>query len=333
MHFMPDLISLRAEGLYVEPAGVYIDPWRPVARAVITHAHSDHARGGHQYYLAHPVTASVMRVRLGAGIRIQELPYGQPLHVNGVRLSLHPAGHIPGSAQVRVEYKGAVWVVSGDYKTQHDGLSEPLEPQKCHVFISESTFGLPVFRWENPSFLAARLCRWVSDCLAQGQSVILSAYSLGKAQRIIRLLNEAWLVPFVHSSIVDINRALASSGLMVGNFTPLDELRHWRGPAVVIVPPAAASGPLKGLKEPFVTAACSGWVSIRGVKRRQNLDQGFGISDHADWPGLLNTINQTGAEKVFLTHGFSAPLARYLREQGLDAQILETYFGDMDEEE
>jgi putative mRNA 3-end processing factor len=275
----------------------------------------------------------MMRVRLGAGIRIQELSYGTPLHINGVRLSLHPAGHIPGSAQVRVEYQGMVWVVSGDYKTHRDGISEPLEPQKCHVFISECTFGLPVFRWEKLSVLASRLCHWVSDSLAQGQSVVISAYSLGKAQRIIRLLNEAWIVPFVHSSILDINRALVSAGVQVGNYTPLEELPHWHGPAVVIVPPVAASAPVKGLREPVVTAACSGWVSIRGMKRRQNLDQGFGISDHADWPGLLNTIRQTEAEKIILTHGFSTTLARFLSEQGLNAQPLETTFGDMEAEE
>lgn len=330
---MPDIIRLTSEGLYVEPAGVYIDPWRPVARAVITHAHSDHARPGHQYYLSHPITAALMRVRLGAGIRIQELSYGSPIHINGVRISLHPAGHIPGSAQVRVEYQGMVWVVSGDYKTHRDGISEPLEPQKCHVFISESTFGLPVFQWEKLSVLAARLCDWVSDCLAQGQSVVISAYSIGKAQRIIKMLNEAWIVPFVHSSILDINRALASAGLQVGNFTPLEELYHCQGSAVVIVPPAAASATIKGMKEPVLTAACSGWVSIRGMKRRQNLDQGFGISDHADWNGLLSTIRQTEAEKIFLTHGFSAPLARFLSEQGLNAQALETAFGDPGTEE
>ncbi|MCS6979912.1 MAG: ligase-associated DNA damage response exonuclease [Flavobacteriales bacterium] len=329
---MAELIERRPEGLYVPAADVYIDPWRPVEKAIITHAHSDHARPGHRAYLAHPVTAAVLRARLGAHIWVEEKDYARAFRIQGVRFSLHPAGHIPGSAQVRVEHKGEVWVVSGDYKTSADGISSPIDPQRCHVFITESTFGLPVFQWEAAPLLAERLCSWAAHQLQAGCHVVLSVYSLGKAQRITRLLNEAWIVPYVHPAVAEMSQALQQAGVPVGNFSPLSALENRGETGVILVPPAAEEAVLRRLKGPVVTAACSGWVSIRGFKRRRNLNQGFGISDHADWPGLLATIRHTEATSVRVTHGFSGPMAQYLSENGLDARPLETAFNPAEAE-
>ncbi|MCS6982182.1 MAG: ligase-associated DNA damage response exonuclease [Flavobacteriales bacterium] len=329
---MDDLVQVTDRGLFVPAANVYIDPWQPVERAVITHAHSDHARAGHRLYLAHPVTGALLQTRLGSSISLQTLPYGKKLRLGSVQVSFHPAGHVPGSAQVRLEFRGRVCVVSGDYKRHSDGLSAPFEPVRCHMFLTESTFGLPVFRWEPAETLGQRLCLWVTEQLAQGRHVCLTGYSLGKAQRLIRILNEAWIVPFVHPAIEIINQTLKRCGIRPGNYSALSEYKKSLGPAVILLPPAAVDRLPAGISGPFVRAACSGWMAVRGMKRRQNLDKGFALSDHADWPGLLKTMEESEAERVWVTHGFAEPLARYMQERGRQAEALRTAWTETPEE-
>lgn len=327
-----DLLRLTDKGLYCPPADVHIDPWRPVSRAVITHAHSDHARPGMGHYCCTPGTAPILRHRLGADIGVQVLPYGEILRVGDVRISFHPAGHIPGSAQVRLEHRGEVWVVSGDYKTVADGLSEPFEAVPCHTFITESTFGLPVFRWAAEERVMEEIGSWWAQCRAEGRVALLLAYSLGKAQRLLHRLGEsAWPVR-VHPAIAGIRQAW-------GDYLAdrLPDTPVWEGgdrqalrSALVIAPPAAAEGAWARSLGPRSLAIASGWMALRGTRRRRAADRGFALSDHADWDGLNQAVRATGAERVLVTHGYAEPFARWLREQGLEARPLDTPYGSED---
>ncbi|UXC38369.1 ligase-associated DNA damage response exonuclease [Cupriavidus gilardii] len=331
-----DLVVARPEGLYCPPGDFHIDPWRPVARAVITHAHSDHARAGSGHYLCAAPGRGVLLSRL-PDIHLDSLDYGQAILHNGVRISLHPAGHVLGSAQVRLEHRGQVWVASGDYKLAHDGTCAPFEPVRCDTFITESTFGLPIYRWQSQAELMAQILSWWRANAEQGRASVLYCYAFGKAQRILHGLmtqaGEAGLPgPIVeHGAMTALNRAYAAAGVALPATMHASELparspllRH----ALVIAPPSAQRSPWLRRFGDASQAFASGWMRIRGTRRRRGVDRGFVISDHADWPGLHAAIEATGAQRVFVTHGYVHAMVRYLCESGLQAQGFETQYGD-----
>jgi putative mRNA 3-end processing factor len=323
-----DLIVARPEGLYCPPGDFYIDPWRPVDRAVITHGHSDHARVGNKHYLAPSGSAGVLRSRLG-DIDLDTVEYGQTRSHNGVRISLHPAGHVLGSAQVRLEHQGQVWVASGDYKLEEDGTCAPFEAQRCDVFITESTFGLPIYRWEPNAALMASINAWWAANAAESRTSVLFCYAFGKAQRILHALDPAIGPIVAHGAVETLNRVYRQAGVALPPTLRVNEvadaalLRR----ALVLAPPSAAgSGWMRRFGD-YSDAFASGWMRLRGARRRRGVDRGFVLSDHADWPGLCGAIAATGAQRVFVTHGNVAVLVRWLTEQGLDAQAFTTEYG------
>lgn len=325
---MPLLLEFTAKGIYCPPANVYIDPWRQVERAIITHAHSDHAYRGHGSYLAHHTSASILRLRLGEDIRLETVDFNEPVHINGVTFSLHPAGHIYGSAQIRVEHQGEVWVASGDYKTEPDGISQPFEPVRCHTFITESTFGLPVYQWKPQAEIFGEVNAWWRNNQVQDKVSILFGYSLGKAQRILSNVDTGIGRIFVHDAIWKTTEALRRDGATLPKVTRISrelDKSVYRG-GLVLAPASAMATPWIRKFQPYETAAASGWMILRGAKRRRTLDRGFVLSDHADWRGLNQAVAATGAEKVFVTHGYKSAFARYLNEKGLDAYEANTLF-------
>ncbi len=328
-----DLIVSTPEGLYCPPGDFHIDPWRPVPRAVITHGHADHARFGSGSYFCHRLTAPVLRRRLGA-VSCEAVDYGATTSRNGVEVSLHPAGHIPGSAQIRVSRAGEVWVVSGDYKIEADGLSAPFEPVSCHAFVSESTFGLPIYRWPDAAFIGAEINAWWAQNAEDGRASVIFAYALGKAQRILSLVDPSIGPIFCHGAIGPINEIFCAAGIALPPVTAIagaDKGSFAR--ALIVAPPSAARGPWLRRFGSCSDAFASGWMQVRGNRRRRGVDRGFVLSDHADWPGLLAAIDATGAERIFLTHGFVQPLGRYLCERGLDARPMATEYGDDGQDE
>src|SRR5215217_3996011 len=206
------LIEFSEKGLYCRVGGFYIDPWRPVEKAVITHAHSDHARWGSQWYLCNHFTKPILQARLGNNT-YQSMAWNETVYINGVRVSLHPAGHIIGSSQIRVEYEGEVWVVSGDYKLENDGLSGQFEPVKCHTFITESTFGLPIYNWKSQEEIFANIQNWILQNHAAGKTSVLMAYSLGKAQRLLPCIEATGLPIFLHGAVYNVHQALVNAGI------------------------------------------------------------------------------------------------------------------------
>ena len=324
-----DLIVSTDRGLYCPAGDFHIDPWRPVPRAIITHAHSDHARFGSEVYLCHRDTAPILRKRLG-DVAIETAAYGETLTRNGVELSFHPAGHVLGSAQVRVASKGETWVASGDYKLEGDGVSRAFEPLRCHVFITESTFGLPIYRWRPQAEIFASIDAWRRENIAAGRASILFAYALGKAQRVLAHVDPGLGPNVCHGAIEAINAIYRAAGIVLPPTRLATEIADKRdfARALVLAPPSAAASPWLKRFGDYSDALASGWMQVRGNRRRRGLDRGFALSDHADWPGLIGAIEATGAERILVTHGSTEPLARYLREQGLDARTLATAYGD-----
>jgi putative mRNA 3-end processing factor len=330
-HIRLDLmIRFTPKGIYVPQAKVYIDPWKPVDKALITHAHADHARVGHKSYLATPATAAIMKYRLG-DISVSSVAYNESLFINGVRFSFHPAGHVLGSAQIRIEYKDEICVVSGDYKLEDDGISSPFQPVKCHTFVTESTFGLPAFRWKPQENIREEIRNWWHENALEGTVSIISAYSLGKAQRIINLLSGVPCGPiFVHPAVLEIQQIYESFGCPAVDLQRLD-IQNMSGipsNALIIIPPAFRTSSALDKVKQSSDAYTSGWMAMRGARRRNAVDRGFVLSDHADWDGLNSAIKETGAEKIFVTHGFSVPFARWLNTRGYQASVVETGFGD-----
>lgn len=328
------LIDFTDKGLYCRAGNFYIDPWKPVERAVITHAHSDHARPGNQYYLCHRYTTPLLQLRLGDN-HYQSLEWGEAIYMNSVKVSLHPAGHIIGSSQVRVEQNGEVWVVSGDYKTENDGISGAFEAIPCHTFISESTFGLPIYNWKPQQEIYTDIQNWIRANQVTGRTSVLIAYSLGKAQRVLKAIEPVTDRIFLHGAIWNTHQVLTAEGWelpAVQRVTPDIPKEQYKG-SVVIAPPSADGTPWMNRFAPFSVGICSGWMQVRGHQRRRNADAGFALSDHADWKGLLQAVKATGAEKVFVTHGFQAAFSRYLNEQGIEAGEVQTAFGTEEEEQ
>jgi putative mRNA 3-end processing factor len=322
------LVELTEDGLLCRAGGFHIDPWRPVERAVITHAHGDHAQAGCERYLAATPGLGVLRLRVGDDAPLQGLGYGESLKLGDVTVSLHPAGHILGSAQVRLEHAGEVWVVSGDYKLGPDPTCAPFEPVRCHTFISESTFGLPIYRWAPQREIFDNINTWWAANKAEGKASLLLCYALGKAQRVLAGIDPEIGPVYLHGAALRVTAAYRAAGVamaptrMVG---PAKRGDDWRG-ALILAPPSALHTPWGRRFRPLVSGFASGWMRIRGARRRRAVDRGFVLSDHADWPGLLAAIDATGASRVLVTHGHAAPLTQYLRERGLDAHVLATRF-------
>lgn len=328
------LIEFTNKGIYCKQGKFYIDPWRPVDLAVTTHGHADHVKWGNKAYLCHQLTKSILNQRLGEDLNIQTLGYGEEISINSVRLSLHPAGHVIGSSQVRLEYKGEICVISGDYKTEDDGISTAFEPVKCHTFVSESTFGLPIYKWQPQETIFDQIRDWVSGNHDQSKTSVLVAYSLGKAQRLIRGL-AGYSNLYVHNSIANLNDRFIAAGvdlpktIRITTETRKEDLQN----GIVIVPPALADGRwIKNLHK-AATGVCSGWMQVRASRRWRSADAGFALSDHADWPGLLSAIKATEAEKVFVTHGYTATFSKYLNEIGIESEEVKTQYGNEDDEE
>jgi putative mRNA 3-end processing factor len=328
------LIEFTDKGLYCPAGKFYIDPWKPVEKAVITHAHSDHARAGNQWYLCHTDSKPLLQLRLGDN-HYQTTPWNEKIYMNGVTVSLHPAGHMIGSSQVRVEHNGEVWVVSGDYKVEDDGISGAFEPVACNTFITESTFGLPVYNWKTQQAIFTDIQNWIRHNQVVGKASVLVAYSLGKAQRVLKGVEEVTDNIFVHGAIWNAHETLLQAGWSlpkVKRVTADIPKEDYKG-SVIIAPPSADGSTWMRRFTPYSVGICSGWMQVRGHQRRRNADAGFALSDHADWNGLLQAIKATGAEKVFVTHGFQSVFSRYLNEQGILAAEVKTEYGTEDEED
>lgn len=327
------LLQLTESGLYCSAGDFYVDPWAPVERAIVTHGHSDHCRWGMERYLTAEPGLQVLRTRLGPEARIDSVPYGELLTINGVKVSLHPAGHVLGSAQVRIE-DGKTWVVTGDYKLAPDRSCAPFEPLKCDVLVTESTFGLPIYRWKPSEEIFAEIDAWWAANQAAGKCSVLAGYALGKAQRLLAGVSDIGPI-VVHGAVARVNEAYAWAGVQLPKATTTHE--HKRGfeysKALVVAPSSALATPWIRRFGDVSTAYASGWMAIRGVRRRMGVDRGFALSDHVDWSALMETIDASGAEEVWVTHGYAPAVVRYLTESGRRARVLPTRFTGEDEEE
>ncbi len=325
-------MAFTGKGIYCEKAGVYLDPWKPVDKAIISHGHADHSRWGHKQYITHKRNVPIIEHRLG-NINSSGVSWGESFTVNGVRFSLHPAGHIPGSSQIRVEHKGEVWVFSGDYKTEDDGLSTPYEPIRCHSFITECTFGLPAFSWRPQKRVFRDINDWWAENRTEGKTSVLFGYSLGKAQRLLKHLDTSIGQIYTHAAVENLNEVLRTyldlpDTIRITKETKKEDLRG----NLVIAPPSVHGSPWLRKMVPYETATASGWMAFRGARRRRAVDKGFVLSDHCDWAGLLESIEATGATRVICTHGYSDIFSRFLREKGLDARTEQTqYEGELAE--
>lgn len=320
------LLEFNDKGIYCSQADVYLDPWRPVKTALITHGHADHARWGHKGYITHKSNVPILKHRLGV-TNVAGKDWNETFVINGVKFSFHPAGHIIGSAQIRVEYKGEVWVFTGDYKTEDDGISVPYEVVKCHTFITECTFGLPVFKWVPQAQVMNEINEWWEENKADGKTSVLFGYSLGKAQRLLKYLDPSIGTIYTHGSIENMTRVLRAqvdfpATTLVTTSTKKEQLLG----SIVIAPPSVNGSSWIRRMTPFVSASASGWMSFRGAKNRSTVDKGFALSDHCDFQGLIDSISATGAEKIIATHGYSDIFSKYLRELGYDARTAETQF-------
>ena len=322
-----NLLELRPEGLYCAAGDFFIDPWGAVERAVITHAHSDHARAGSGGYLTSRTGEAVLRARIGAEARIQAVEYGEAVTLGAARVSLHPAGHILGSAQVRIEVGGEVWVVSGDYKLAADATCAPFEPLRCHTFVTESTFGLPIFRWPEARGVADAIHAWWRGNQEAGRASVLFAHPLGKAQRILALLDDSAGPIYTHGAVERMNAVYRAQGVKLAPTTHAGANGDWAR-ALILAPLMSHGSAWERRFGRASTAFASGWMRIRGTRRRRSLDRGFVLSDHADWTGLLRAIGETQAECVWVTHGFRAPLERWLAEHGRKAHAVAVEYED-----
>lgn len=322
------LLITTPKGLYCPAGDFYVDPHGYVDRAVISHGHSDHARRVAKKFLAHLDSEAILRARLGSDISLQTADYGETVAINGVKVTLFPAGHLLGSSQIRIEHGGRVTVFTGDFGTTPNPTCKPFEPVKCDTFITESTFGLPIYDWDDPSTVHETINSWWKRNRDRGMTSLLHAYSLGKAQRIIAALDTTTGPVYVHGSVDQINKCYISAGVELPRTKYLEKEteRLDEEGAIVIAPQSATAGAWLNRLGKFTTGFASGWMMVRGRRRMGNIGAGFVLSDHADWKGLLKAVEDTGAEKILATHGFSEQFTRYLRGKGYDAEPLETAF-------
>ncbi|HSU14263.1 ligase-associated DNA damage response exonuclease [Longimicrobium sp.] len=327
------LMRITERGLYCDAGDFHVDPWMPVERAVITHAHGDHARWGSRRYLGSREGERVMRTRLGHDASIRAVDWGEPVEVNGVRISLHPAGHILGSAQVRVEHRGEVWVVSGDYKTEPDPTCTPFEPVACHTFVTESTFGLPIYRWSPDREVFAGIDAWWRANQEAGKASLIYGYALGKAQRLLAGVDPQIGPIYEHGAVARLTRDYRDTGVALPptEYAGAQPRGHDWSRALIVAPPSAHGTPWMRTFGAVSTAFASGWMRVRGQRRRRSVDRGFVLSDHVDWPSLLAAIEATGAGRVWVTHGYREPVVRWLRQRGIEAQaVASRWEGDED---
>lgn len=320
------LLRFTNKGIYCEAADVYLDPWKPVNKAIISHGHADHSRWGHKNYITHQRNVPIVRHRLG-NVSITGMEWGESFSVNGVKFSLHPAGHIIGSSQIRVEHQGEVWVFTGDYKIEDDGLATPYESLKCDTFITECTFGLPAFLWRSQHEVIRDINAWWAENKANGQTSVLFGYSLGKAQRLLKHLDTSIGKIYTHGAVENMTEVLRPMAHfpeteLITRDTKKEDIQG----NIVIAPPSAHGSTWIRKMTPFVTATASGWMAFRGARRRRAIDKGFVMSDHCDWPGLLTAIKDTGASTIICTHGYTDIFSKYLRELGYDARTESTQF-------
>lgn len=326
------LLQFTPKGIYCEQADVYLDPWRPVDKAIISHGHADHSRWGHQKYITHHKNVPIVQHRLG-DVNISGKDWGETFSLNNVKFSLHPAGHIVGSSQIRVEHKGEVWVFTGDYKIEDDGLTTPFELVKCHTFITECTFGLPAFQWRPQKEVFNDINQWWAQNKSEGKTSVLFGYSLGKAQRLLKHLDTSIGKIYTHGAVENVTEVLRPlvdlpPTHLITKDTKKDELLG----NIVVAPPSAHGSTWIRKMVPYVTATASGWMAFRGARRRRAIDKGFVLSDHCDWNGLLQTVEATGAEKIICTHGYTDIFSKYLQELGYDARTEATqYEGELSE--
>lgn len=326
------MLQLTDRGLYCAAGDFFIDPWGKVERAVITHAHGDHARRGMGSYLTTREGLHVLQTRMGTDAKIQTVEYGEAVMINGVKVSLHPAGHILGSAQIRTEYRGEVWVTSGDYKIEPDATCTPFEVVQCHTFITESTFGLPIYRWRPQAEVFAAINAWWRSNQEKGKASIIYGYALGKAQRLLAGVDPNIGTIYTHGAVERLNADYRASGINLPTSTYIAEAsakgkKDWAG-SLIVAPPSAHGTPWMRKFGNASTGFASGWMQVRGKRRQKAVDRGFVLSDHVDWQGLNDTIRATGAQNIWVTHGYTNVVVRWLNEQGLNAQTVETTYGD-----
>jgi putative mRNA 3-end processing factor len=318
--------------LFCAGGGFHIDPWSAVERALITHAHGDHARPGSAAYLCADPTTSLLRRRLGGEAHIESMPYGAVRTIGGVRVSFHPAGHVLGSAQIRLESADGVWVVAGDYKRAADPTCAPFEPLACDTFITESTFGLPIYRWDSTDVVIDDIDAWWRGNADAGRTSLLFCYTLGKAQRLLAELMRVTDRPvYVHGMMLGMIDAYREAGVAMLPVLPVIERSRSARSAAASFAGELVLAPLSARGTPWVRRLgdisdgfASGLMRVRGVRRQRAFDRGFALSDHADWPAILQTVAETGAGRVYATHGYAEPLARYLSERGLQTGIMRT---------
>lgn len=327
------LLAFNDKGIYCAQADVYLDPWRPVDKAIISHGHADHSRWGHKKYITHHSNIPIIKHRLGE-INVSGKNWNETFMINNVQFSFHPAGHIIGSAQIRVEYKGEVWVFTGDYKTEDDGVATPYEPVKCHTFITECTFGLPAFKWQPQNEVFAEINNWWQQNQSDGRTSVIFGYSLGKAQRLLKYLDTSIGKIYTHGAIENMTEVLRPQLEMPKTTRITRDIKKEEIKGnIVVAPPSAHGTPWIKKMVPYVTASASGWMTFRGARRRRAIDRGFVLSDHCDWQGLLSSIKETGAEKIICTHGYTDIFSRYLREIGYDARTEQTQYEEENAEQ
>ncbi len=320
------LLEFNEKGIYCSLADIYIDAWKPVNKVIISHGHADHSKYGHKNYLTHHYNVPIVKHRLGK-ITIEGKEWGEKFFINGVQFSLHPAGHIIGSSQVRLEYKDEIWVYSGDYKREFDGITTPFELVKCHTFITECTFGLPAFKWKNQALVFDEINNFWNDCRKNNQTAIVFAYSLGKAQRLIANLSSEIGKIYTHGAVENINGVIRKyKKLPITERITKDTKKEDLIGNLVIAPPSTRGSSWLKKMVPYVTSSASGWMTFRGARRRSSIDRGFVLSDHVDWKDLITTIKETEAENIVCTHGYKDIFSKYLSEIGYKSYVENTPF-------
>lgn len=319
---MADLLTLERAGIRCEAANAYLDPSRAVDVALISHAHSDHARRSSERYYCADSCVPLLRARIGRKAEIVGVPFGERFSLSDATISFHPAGHMLGSAQIRIEAHGETWVYTGDYKRDPDPSCEPFEPLACDVLVTEATFSLPVYRWPDSATVFDDLLAWWDSCRRSGANAVLFAYSAGKTQRVLaEIAARTDRRVIVHDAAVPYTEAYRNAGILLPETVALSTID---GPVSgeLVVAPSNAALP-EELFGAFETAFASGWMALRKRRIAAGVDRGFVVSDHVDWPGLLRTIEESGARRILVTHGDGETVSEYLRERGYDARPLE----------
>lgn len=330
-------LKVTDKGLFCTKGDFFIDAWSPVSTCVVTHAHGDHAYKGHGLYIGTPETIKIIQYRLGKEIVSQPLEYHQKIRLGNCWISLHPAGHILGSSQVRIEDSKSVTVISGDYKRARDATCSPFEVIECDIFVTESTFALPIYQWAESEMIATQIFDWWQENIESKRTSVLFCYALGKAQRVMNLLiKEKERSVHLHGAVYSISKIYEENGVPMIAFKPVSVTSKDTNSyeSLIIAPPSAFGTPWMKRFPSSRTALASGWMEVRGARRRRAVDRGFVLSDHADWKDLNKTILETKAKIVLTTHGNSATLAQYLREEkGLDARELEGLEANFEQED